>query len=396
MKTSDNIYLGQDDQTRIADNTVLNTSTHDNTVISENDSTELMDDNQEVAKQDVKAKKNTTLGTKVAVGAGAAAIIGGGVFAASAMSSDTPKESTLAQAATPDQEMTDEQLQDSLAQREDPSKAPDPILHDDVTITEETVNTPAAGTATTIADNNTTSHEILIDENPVGDIRTDVPAQPDAQQTAQDININITVNGESVEVVPQATAETAANIEEPVDVTPAAVMIETPGGVAIAHVDDSLSFNEAFAQAREQVGPGGIFQYHGATYGTYTENEWNELSNDQKAQFYTEAQFDDNIKSVEPDIDVHVTSVGTHMMADGSIANIATVQIDGVNTIMVDGDGDGVIDGAIVDLNGDGVIQENELVDMSDTGLTMDDISAQMLADNNMDMTVDFDANCQV
>lgn len=50
-------------------------------------------------------------------------------------------------------------------------------------------------------------------------------------------------------------------------------MMEVAGSV-----DDSMSFNEAFAAAREEVGPGGLFVWHGNTYGTYYANEWNGMS----------------------------------------------------------------------------------------------------------------------
>lgn len=53
-------------------------------------------------------------------------------------------------------------------------------------------------------------------------------------------------------------------------------------------VNDSMSFNEAFAAAREEVGAGGIFVWHGKPYGTYYENEWNAMSPEDKNQYWAD------------------------------------------------------------------------------------------------------------
>jgi hypothetical protein len=44
-----------------------------------------------------------------------------------------------------------------------------------------------------------------------------------------------------------------------------------------------MSFADAFVSARTELGPGGTFTWHGQTYGTYYENEWNAMTLDQKA-----------------------------------------------------------------------------------------------------------------
>ena len=54
--------------------------------------------------------------------------------------------------------------------------------------------------------------------------------------------------------------------------------------------DDSKSFEEAFNDAREQAGPGGVFRWHGKVYNTYTEEEWNNMSDEEKAAFNERVQ----------------------------------------------------------------------------------------------------------
>lgn len=41
---------------------------------------------------------------------------------------------------------------------------------------------------------------------------------------------------------------------------------------------DALTFGEAFRSARESLGPGGVFEWHGNYYNTYTEEEYGRLT----------------------------------------------------------------------------------------------------------------------
>ncbi len=43
-------------------------------------------------------------------------------------------------------------------------------------------------------------------------------------------------------------------------------------------MSDDLSFGQAFAAARAEMGPGGSFAWRGQVYGTYYRNEWNAMS----------------------------------------------------------------------------------------------------------------------
>lgn len=46
----------------------------------------------------------------------------------------------------------------------------------------------------------------------------------------------------------------------------------------VAEVDQNLSFADAFAEARHQVGTGGVFHWHGNVYSTFTAEEWDSLT----------------------------------------------------------------------------------------------------------------------
>ena len=56
--------------------------------------------------------------------------------------------------------------------------------------------------------------------------------------------------------------------------------------VSLAHVDTTdMSFNEAFAAARAEVGSNGVFEWRGGYYGTYLSNEWAEMPEEFKQEF---------------------------------------------------------------------------------------------------------------
>jgi hypothetical protein len=51
-------------------------------------------------------------------------------------------------------------------------------------------------------------------------------------------------------------------------------------------VTDDMNFGEAFDTAREQLGGGGFFMWKGQPYSTYTKEEWDSFSDDQKKEFF--------------------------------------------------------------------------------------------------------------
>lgn len=56
--------------------------------------------------------------------------------------------------------------------------------------------------------------------------------------------------------------------------------------IELAHSpEDSMSFNEAFAAARQEVGANGVFEWRGGVYGTYYADEWENFSDEYKEEF---------------------------------------------------------------------------------------------------------------
>lgn len=195
-------------------------------------------------------------------------------------------------------------------------------------------------------------------------------------------------------------------------------------------VDDSMSFSEAFAAARQEVGPGGLFVWHGHTYGTYYANEWNAMSPEDKDQywadvFHTTTQLSHEAESQENNIEQGNNDNLSNEMNEVSEANdsneengnitepqpptppeevssepellviheddlvsssdedgdgsvdvvIATVNENEVEDMIVDFDGDGQFDTLILDGDSENVVEINglEVVPDDDSGLILDE-----------------------
>ena len=81
----------------------------------------------------------------------------------------------------------------------------------------------------------------------------------------------------------------AANTEETPDTKPEeenpsqdAAAANDNASIKVAESHDEQSFKEAFDAARAEVGPGGAFHWHGNIYSTYTEDEWNNMTDAEK------------------------------------------------------------------------------------------------------------------
>jgi hypothetical protein len=65
-------------------------------------------------------------------------------------------------------------------------------------------------------------------------------------------------------------------------------------------VNDSMNFSQAFAAARHEVGPGGLFVWHGHTYGTYYANEWNAMTPEEQNQYWADVHHTTSHIEYEP------------------------------------------------------------------------------------------------
>ena len=219
-------------------------------------------------------------------------------------------------------------------------------------------------------------------------------------------------------------AEALANTASPEEIEDIKEEIEMSSATVIqeAHsVSDDMSFGEAFAAARSEVGPGGAFVWHGQVYGTYRgdDPEWQEMSAEDRAEHsqtilsqvhaspYTPTdhepeivpfpQNEDNADAIassddtEDDIDVHIVGVGTLEAPDGSIAQVGVGTVDDHAAIFADTDGDDLVDTVLIDTNDNAQLDRGEVFDATDAGITIDDLcdAVEPIVEDVMDDTPD-------
>ena len=65
------------------------------------------------------------------------------------------------------------------------------------------------------------------------------------------------------------------------------------GDVSFAgSMSGDMSFEEAFNTAREEIGPRGAFEWQGNIFSTYTEAEWDSLSEEEKSEYFNNFRWD--------------------------------------------------------------------------------------------------------
>lgn len=219
----------------------------------------------------------------------------------------------------------------------------------------------------------------------------------------------------------------------------------TDGNITVAtSVNDSMSFSEAFAAARAEVGPGGVFEWHGQLYGTYYADEWNNMTDEQKAEYsdhFNWSHIDHSSSHVahhsstatqqtatttsSDDDDIDIVSVNhnennghaqnqtqtqtqthqeTHQETnegnndvkiigvshnDELDMNVADLTVDGHYACLLDVDNDQVFDSLFVDENDNGDVDPGEVADVSYMNLTVNalggfsDNSGNLMANND-------------
>lgn len=206
------------------------------------------------------------------------------------------------------------------------------------------------------------------------------------------------------------------------------------GEYRLDSVNDEMSFGEAFAAARAELGAGGVFEWRGNLYGTYTADEWNELHPEEAAEAddvdvaqtvtpepageepaapeqgepaaedepapaaeepavevaEADGMPDEPVEPAEPagagDDEVVILGVSNVEMEDGSEVVVGSMTVDGNEVVVIDVDNDGVFDGMIADTNGDGTIDASEVIDIQDSGLTVEQFAGMAEAESEPEL----------
>ena len=244
---------------------------------------------------------------------------------------------------------------------------------------------------------------------------TTVHVTGDAKVDIENGNVHVssvqTTENEQSSVIETQDHQTAPEPED--------AIVATATGVRVAQVDDNASFSQAFADARAQVGPGGVFEWHGRVYSTYYKDEWDNMTAEQKHEYQASIDYKDVISDesiaqhhndmaqhnvthhesnvnqpsyhnqedtakpetvddsqyvTSDDVDVQVLEVGqTDLNGDGIPENAAVLEVNGHEVLIVDIDQDGIADVALCDVDNDGQV---EIADLSGENMAMPEQSA--------------------
>lgn len=182
----------------------------------------------------------------------------------------------------------------------------------------------------------------------------------------------------------------AENVVEKVneDVVPeedAAAEELTPANVPVANVCDDMSFGEAFAAARAEVGAGGVFMWHGNLYNTYVAEEWDAMSQEERAEFgdrvYDTCVAENDVTGDVDSVDVvaveeegvRVEEIGIVETEDGGQMIVAVGSVDGEQVAFADVDCDGEID----------VVMDSHGNQYPGNGISVDDLCEIAMADES-------------
>jgi hypothetical protein len=179
----------------------------------------------------------------------------------------------------------------------------------------------------------------------------------------------------------QAVAATKTETPEEIADTATAEAQQAEGAneaaLPVAQMHNDMSFGEAFAAARAEVGPGGVFIWHGGIYNTYTADEWNAMTPQQKNDFAHQVNPEVRAHEVPTPTDAHPDVVvqpapdaDVHTVSDTSDVHVVEQQIaqnfdmgddvhivgyanaEGHLVVGYDSTGDGQADVAIIDMDG--------------------------------------------
>ena len=124
---------------------------------------------------------------------------------------------------------------------------------------------------------------------------------------------------------------------------------ETDEVLKVTAGNDELSFKAAFDAARAELGPGGVFTWHGNVYNTYTADEWQHMAREEKFLFAN------RVKPLVNDADTQQEQENT----TEDIAAAKVTEVEEVNIIEGEEANDVKVD---VTIEGDVVVAEKVTV----------------------------------
>lgn len=343
-------------------------------------------EDKETMCEDNNVKKSSNTGKLVAGAVAGAVAAGGAVYASEAGFDDSEFE------------VADSNADNNAEIAEEEQALEEAIVDEEVLIDEEDIETGG-----------------FIEDEEVVEIEESFDANDDKMAKLEDYISDR--NQESVEEL--EAEEDGLEILDDVSQTEDVAIEAVPAIEEATGVNDEMSFNEAFAAARAEVGSGGIFEWHGSKYNTFTAEEWNAMSNEEKIDFQNSVYESNPVASTEagtPEIEVEIAQdtyeadeiaeindedivlepedieievLGYEYNADYDLG-FNEITSDNQEIVLVDLDGDGSgYEVALIDSDGDGIITNDEVLVLDQDAFNADDLN--IYASNDIDFDMDND-----
>lgn len=410
MNTTDN----NSDKTRmieLTDSTVLNDNAYlnkdnDNTVMQQETGTQ-----PEAPARKAKAAKKSSINSTHFAAAGIGAVAGAAATAAATASADT-HAATLdldnATSATGHDDIGSDARNAGFGN----------WLDKDITDTDSAVEVtidPETGAQSTTVHPDSINININVN-NPAATTGTQSPLEVSGPNPAEAVHqAGIDLHNSAAAYEPEPVIAEPA--EQPGAGTQASAMPQDLSVSSAGNVNDSMSFSQAFAAARAEVGPGGSFTWHGQVYGTYYQNEWDAMTPQQQQEFqmaaidnhsaanntvedplyaskpteaveYDQPQYVDNY-----DDEVHVINMGEIEGDNDTSYQVAQFEVNGNTALVIDTDQDMIYDVMHIDLNQDGEVTPDELYDITDQQLSTNDVAQQLMIQESQEQAFDINGS---
>lgn len=410
MNTTDN----NSDKTRmieLTDSTVLNDNAYlnkdnDNTVMQQETGTQ-----PEAPARKAKAAKKSSINSTHFAAAGIGAVAGAAATAAATASADTHAASLDLDNAT---SATGHDDIGSDARNAGFGNWLDKDITDTDSAVEVTID-PETGAQSTTVHPDSINININVN-NPAATTGTQSPLEVSGPNPAEAVHqAGIDLHNSAAAYEPEPVIAEPA--EQPGAGTQASAMPHDLSVSSAGNVNDSMSFSQAFAAARAEVGPGGSFTWHGQVYGTYYQNEWDAMTPQQQQEFqmaaidnhsaanntvedplyaskpteaveYDQPQYVDNY-----DDEVHVINMGEIEGDNDTSYQIAQFEVNGNTALVIDTDQDMIYDVMHIDLNQDGEVTPDELYDITDQQLSTNDVAQQLMIQESQEQAFDINGS---
>ena len=261
-------------------------------------------------------------------------------------------------------------------------------------------NTPHPGSATLPADDDVADVVAEEAKSNSADLSDAQLGDDEVKNANVDVGVNVLTEGHVDELSDNDALESSGEADALVDDTANDESTNDTMDAAVNFaegVNDEMSFSQAFAAARAEVGAGGAFEWRGQIYGTYYADEWESMSDDEKDAFGSKFDFggaDSNYEaeaSNDGDVEVVADDDEIEIIVDDELDDDYGDEVEFLGVVNDDGVLDisfGMEDESVVFID---IVPDDEIADFEDNSF---DAGGDLMASaDDYDNDVDVDSD---